>query len=221
MGVAQRASIRVLLADDHELVRSGFRTLLQSLGFEVVAEASDGLEALRLIENHQPDIVLMDISMPALSGLEAVERAAKAFPRVRTIILSMHKSEQYARRALRAGAAGYVLKGSSAAELELALKAVARGETYLTPAVAQHIVTDYVRHAGGEAGALEQLTTSQRELLQLIAEGNSRKEIALRLGISLKTFDVQRARLMELLDIHDIAGLVRFAIQQGLVTLDE
>jgi DNA-binding NarL/FixJ family response regulator len=213
--------IRVLLADDHELVRTGFRTLLQSLGFDVVAEASDGLEALRLIETHQPDVVLMDISMPGLNGLEATERVAKAFPHVRTIILSMHQSEQHARRAVRAGAAGYILKGSSATELELALKAVVRGETYLSPAVAQHIVTDYVRHASGEPSALEQLTTSQREVLQLIAEGYARKEIARRLGISVKTFDVRRAQLMQQLDIHDVAGLVRYAIQHGLVALDE
>jgi DNA-binding NarL/FixJ family response regulator len=213
--------IRVLLADDHELVRAGFRTLLQSLGFEVVAEASDGQEAIRLIESHQPDIVLMDISMPGLNGLEATVRVTKAFPHVRTIILSMHKSEQYARRAVRAGAAGYILKEATAAELDLALKSVMRGETYLSPAVMQHIVTDYVRHAGGEPSALEQLTTSQREVLQLIAEGYARKEIARRLAISVKTFDVQRARLMQQLNIHDVAGLVRYAIQNGLVVLDD
>jgi DNA-binding NarL/FixJ family response regulator len=221
--------IRVLLAEDHTLVRAGIRALLQALtGVQVVAEANDGREALRLIKTYQPDVVLMDIAMTGLNGLEATARVTKEFPTVRVIILSMHSSEEYVAQALHAGAAGYLLKDAAAAELELAVKAVARGETYLSPAVSKHMITDYLRRvAGGEAGAGEgalspdPLTPRQRETLQLIAEGHSTKEIASILHLSVKTVETHRMQLMARLDIHDIAGLVRYAIRIGLVAPDK
>lgn len=211
--------IRVLLAEDHALVRAGFRALLQNLpGIEVVAEAGDGREALRLIRESQPDVVLMDISMPGLNGLDATARVASEFPNVRVIILSMHANEEYVLQALRAGATGYLLKDSDAAELELAIAAVARGETYLSPPVSKHVIADYIRLVGGESGSLERLTPRQREVLQLIAEGHTTKEIAQILSVSVKTVTTHRMELMERLDIHDIAGLVRYAIRMGLVS---
>jgi DNA-binding NarL/FixJ family response regulator len=214
-------TVRVLLADDHALVRAGFRALLNNMGFQVVAEASDGYEALRLIAEHKPDIIFMDIAMPGLNGLEATARVAQGFPNVRVIILSMHASAEYARQAVRAGAAGYLLKDASTTELELAVKAVIQGEVYLSPVVSKHIVEAYTRSAHGRPSSLEQLSPRLREILQLIAEGRSRKEIAEKLNISVKTFDTYRAQLMEQLDIHDVAGLVRYATRMGIVTSDE
>jgi DNA-binding NarL/FixJ family response regulator len=213
--------IRVLLADDHALVRAGFRALLQNLGMEVVAEANDGAEALRLIDAHRPDVVLMDIAMPGLNGLEATTRVAQAFPDVRIIILSMHANAEYARRAVRAGAVGYLLKDASTSELEFAIKAVARGEAYLSPAVSKHIVADYAQSVGSQGSSLEHLSPRLREILQLIAEGHSRKDIAQKLNISVKTFDTYRAQLMQQLDLHDVAGLARYAARMGLVPPDE
>lgn len=222
-------SIRVIIADDHNLVRAGFRVLLESLpGIDVVAEASDGLAALRLIENLQPHVVLMDIAMSGLNGLEATRRITRQHPYVRVIILSMHASEEYVLQALRAGASGYLLKDAGTAELEIAIKAVARGETYLSPPVSKHVISDYVRRVEAEpvpdeeeGGALQdRLTLRQREILQLIAEGNTTQEIANRLNISVKTVETHRMQLMERLDIHDIAGLVRYAIRTGLISLD-
>jgi DNA-binding NarL/FixJ family response regulator len=211
--------IRVLLAEDHALVRAGFRALLENLhGIQVVAEASDGREALRLIETHRPDVVLMDITMPGLNGLEAAARVANEFPYVHVIILSMHANEEYVLQALRAGAAGYLLKDAEPTELELAVTAVARGETYLSPPVSRHVIADYVRRVGDESSSLVQLTSRQREVLQLIAEGHTTREIARILDVSVKTVGTHRAQLMERLDIHDIAGLVRYAIRVGLVS---
>jgi DNA-binding NarL/FixJ family response regulator len=210
--------IRVLIADDHALVRAGIRLLLESLpGIKVVAEADEGRQALQLIATHHPDVVLMDIAMPELNGLEAAARITKEHPTVRIIILSMHANEEYVWQALRAGATGYLLKDAGTAELELAVKAVARGETYLTPVVSKHVIADYVRRTGGESSPLDLLTPRQREILQLIAEGHTTKEIARILGISVKTVETHRTQLMERLDIHDIAGLVRYAIQIGLI----
>ncbi len=214
--------IRILLADDHTLVRAGISSLLKNLeGVEVIAEASDGREALRLVRVHRPDVVLMDIAMPGLNGLEAAARIAKIFPHVRVIILSMHVNEEYVLQALRAGAAGYLVKGADAAELEVAIRAVARGETYLSPTVSKHVVTDYIQRISGETTSLELLTPRQREVLQLIAEGYSTKKIAHTLKISVKTVETHRMQLMERLDIHDIAGLVRYAIRVGLVKPDQ
>jgi DNA-binding NarL/FixJ family response regulator len=211
--------IKVLLAEDHTLVRAGIRALVQKLEeVDVVAEAGDGREALRLIETHHPDVVLMDIAMSGLNGLDATARITKEFPNVRVIILSMHANEEYVLQALRAGAVGYLLKDAGTAELELAIRSVAREETYLSPAISKHVVSDYVRRMGGEPSSLERLTRRQREILQLIAEGHSTQEIAQMLSISVKTVETHRSQLMERLDIHDVASLVRYAIRVGLVT---
>jgi DNA-binding NarL/FixJ family response regulator len=213
--------IRVLLADDHALVRAGFRALLSKLpGIEVVAEAADGREALALVKAHLPDLVLMDISMAGLNGLDAAVRIAKEFPDVRVLMLSAHAHEDYVKQSLRAGAAGYLVKNAGIAELELAVQAVARGETYLSPAISKQVVADYIRRVGGEPSPLELLTPRQREILQLIAEGHSTKEIARVLHVSPKTVETHRAQLMERLDIHDIAGLVRYAIRAGVLNAE-
>jgi DNA-binding NarL/FixJ family response regulator len=210
-------TIRLLLADDHALVRAGFRALLQNIaGFEVVAEAGDGPEALRLIEAHQPDVVLLDITMPGLTGLEVAARVTQAWPNIRVIMLSMHASEEFVLQALRAGANGYLLKDAGTEELETAIRAVAGGKNYLSPSVSEHVV-GYLQRVRTPSDPLEQLTPRQREVLKLIAEGMTNKEIARRLNISGKTVESHRTQLMERLDIHDIAGLVRFAIRVGLV----
>jgi DNA-binding NarL/FixJ family response regulator len=211
-------AIRILLADDHTLVRAGIRGLLSGLpGIEVVGEAGDGTEALRLTEELQPDVVLLDVGMPGLNGLEAASRIATFDSATRVIILSMHTSEEYVLRAMRAGCAGYLLKGSAVAELEIAVRAVARGETYLSPAVSKSVVDDYVLRTGGAADPLEALSPRQREVLQLVAEGHTSKEIARRLKVSPKTVEAHRGQVMERLRVHDLAGLVRFAIRVGLV----
>ena len=213
---------RVLLADDHALVRAGFRTLLESLpGVHVVADTDNGREALHLIEEYRPDIVFMDISMPELNGLEATARVATEFPSVRVVILSMHANEEYVLRALQAGAAGYLLKDADPVELELALTAVARGDTYLSPPVSRHVIDEYVRRVTEGHSPLESLTPRQREVLQLIAEGSTTRQMAQMMGVSAKTIETHRTQLMERLDIHDIAGLVRFAIRTGLVSAEE
>jgi DNA-binding NarL/FixJ family response regulator len=213
--------VRILLADDHVLVRAGIRSLLGTLpGVEVVGEASDGQEALRLVETLRPHIVLMDIAMPGLNGLEATARIVRDHPETRVIILSMHVSEEYAARALRAGGAGYLPKDADLRELELAIQAVARGETYLSPAVSTHVVADYRRRLAEAPDVLARLTLRQREVLQLLAEGHSTKDVAFRLGVSIKTVETHRAQIMDRLDIHDLAGLVRFAVRMGLVSPD-
>jgi DNA-binding NarL/FixJ family response regulator len=210
--------IRLMLVDDHKLVRAGLRALLQSMPeVEVVAEAAHGREALSLMATGQPDVILMDIGMPEMNGLEATARIVKDFPKSRVIILSMHSSEEYVLKALRAGAVGYLIKDAGSAELEVAVMAVARGETYLSPAVSKHVVGEYVRRVSGEEHPLEVLTPRQREILQLLAEGHSTQDIAQTLNISVKTVETHRAQLMERLDIHDLAGLVRYAIRAGLV----
>jgi DNA-binding NarL/FixJ family response regulator len=215
-------SIRVLIADDHALVRAGFRALLSACpGVKVVGETGDGREAVRWVNRDPPDVVLMDISMPGLNGLDAAARVVAEHPEVRVIVLSMHTDEEYVLQALRAGASGYLLKDSDAAELELALAAVVRGETYLSPQVSKQVIADYLRLVGSESGAHEQLTPRQREVLQLIAEGHTTKEIAQILSVSERTAMTHRAQLMERLDIHDIAGLVRYAIRTGLVSAED
>jgi DNA-binding NarL/FixJ family response regulator len=214
--------LRVVLVEDHALVRAGIRSLLEKLAdLEVVAEAGDGRAALSLIAEHQPDVVLMDIKMTGLNGLEATARIMRDLPGVRVVILSMYANEEYVIQALRAGASGYLLKDAGTAELEVAVRAAARGETYLSPAISRRMIQDYLEVVGGEGGALEQLTPRQREVLQLVAEGHSVKEIAQILHVSVKTVETHRAQLMERLDIHDVAGLVRYAIRVGLVASDE
>ena len=212
--------IRVLLADDHTLVRAGIRGLLQGLaGVEVVGEAGDGQEALRLAESLRPDVVLLDVGMPGLNGLEVAGRLARA-RRARSASSSSPctrpRSTCCARCARAAPATCSRTRRSS--ELEIAVRAVARGETYLSPAVSKRVVDDYVSRTGGAADPLDALTPRQREILQLAAEGHSSKEIAQRLGLSFKTVETHRAQLMERLGVHDLAGLVRFAVRVGLVT---
>ncbi len=210
--------IRVLVADDHTLVRAGIRSLLEGLeNVEVVGEAGDGQEAVRLAESLRPDVLLLDVGMPGLNGLDVAARLATQDASIRVLILSMHTSEEYVLRALRAGCAGYLLKGSAVAELEIAVRAVARGETYLSPAVSKHVMDDYVRRTGGATDPIDALTPRQREVLQLVAEGNTSKDIADRLGVSFKTVEAHRAQIMERLGLHDVAGLVRFAMRMGLV----
>lgn len=213
--------ITILLADDHSLVRAGIRALLQNIAnMKVVGEAETGEEALALAKQFRPTIVLMDISMPGISGLEATRRLTLEWPEIRVIILSMHTDQQYAWRALRAGAKGYLLKGARTPELELAITSVARGETYLSPLVSKVILDNVLHGSNVEPNSLDQLTLRQREVLQLIAQGLTSKEIALELGVSIKTVNTHRTDIMEQLGIHDIAGLVRFAIRMGLVTAD-
>jgi DNA-binding NarL/FixJ family response regulator len=210
--------IRALLADDHTLVRAGIRGLLAAMpGIQVVGEAGDGQEALRLAQALRPDVVLLDVGMPGLNGLEVAARLATVDAAIRVVILSMHASEEYVLRALRAGCAGYLVKASAVSELEVAVRTVARGETYLSPIVSRPVVDDYVRRTGGAADPLEALTPRQREVLQLVAEGNSTKEIAARLGLSPKTVETHRTQLMERLGVHDVSGLVRFAVRVGLI----
>ncbi len=212
-------SVRVLLADDHTLVRAGLRKLLESMpDVCVVGEAADGLALLALAEQLQPHLVLMDIAMPGLNGLEATARLSKTWPDIRVLILSMYQNEEYVRQALRNGAAAYLLKDCAPLELELALKAVLRGETYLSPAVSKGVVSDYVQRLLGDRQVGAQLTPRQREVLQLIAEGQSTKEIARRLNLSVKTVESHRGQLMKQLDIHEVTGLVRYAMHIGLVT---
>ncbi len=213
--------IRIILADDHTLFRAGLRVLLERLpGFQVVAEASDGREALVLVGAYLPRGLVMDISMPGMTGLEAARRIREEFPEVHVILLSMHADEQYIGQALRAGAAGYLLKDSVPAELEMAIWAVGRGESYLSPAVSRHVVAAYRDAAGAVPSLLEGLTPRQREVLQLVAEGKTSKEIARALGIGARTAETHRAQLMNRLGIHDVAGLVRFAARAGLVSLE-
>jgi len=210
--------VRILVADDHHLVRAGLCALLKNLDWvEVVAEASNGREALDLVKSRQPDIVLLDIAMSELNGLEAAGRMAKEFPKVRVIILSMHANEEYVLCALREGAAGYLLKDAATLELELAIKAVSQGNTYLSPGISRQVVENYIRRADDKKEPLEQLTSRQREILQLIAEGKNTKEIGYMLNISVKTVESHRAQLMERLKIHDIPGLVRFVMRTRLI----
>jgi DNA-binding NarL/FixJ family response regulator len=210
--------IRVLLAEDHTLVRAGLQALLRDVPeIQVVAEAGDGREALRLIEVHRPDVILMDITMPGLNGLETTARVVSKFPGVGVIILSMHADEEYVLRALHLGAVGYLLKDADVAELQQAITTVACGKTYLSPTVSG-LVVDYVRQAGKEPTSLDLLTPRQREVLQLIAEGHTAKEIAQILEISPKTVETHRMDTMERLGIYDVPGLVRYAIRVGLVS---
>jgi DNA-binding NarL/FixJ family response regulator len=211
--------IRVLLVDDHELMRAGIRSLLKELDcVEVVGEAANGRDCLPLVASLKPDVVLMDIMMPEMNGLDATARVVSNYPNVRVIILSLNASEEHVLQALRAGASGYLLKNISPAELEAAMREVGRGETHITPAVAKHLVKGFLD--GGRTSLIERLTPRQREVLQLVAEGNSSKDIAKKLNISVKTAEVHRSDLMKALDIHDVAGLVRYAIRVGLVSAD-
>ena len=215
------AAVRVLLADDHKLFRAGIRALLRTVGgVEVVAEADDGREALRLMATQRPDVVLIDIMMPNLNGLDAAARIGRAFPHTRVVILSMNADEDSVLKALRAGAVGYLVKTADPAELELAIRAVARGKRFLSAAVSEHVIAACLGRVDKEQSSLDRLTLRQREVLQLIAEGHTTKEIAAKLNISPKTAEAYRGELMRALEIHDIASLTRYAIRTGLVSPD-
>ena len=211
--------IRVLLADDHTLVRAGIRSLLETMDeVEVVAESGDGHEALELIDRHRPDLALLDIGMPGLNGIEIARRVSRTASKTKIVILSMYDDKTHVQQAVRAGVAGYLLKGAAVAELPLAVAAVMAGQTYLTPKVQRYVVDGFLQEEPIGVDPLEGLTQRQREILQLVAEGRSTKEIAGILDVSIKTIETHRARLMERLDIHDVPGLVRFAIRSGLVS---
>jgi DNA-binding NarL/FixJ family response regulator len=222
--------IRVLLVDDHVLVRAGIRSLLEAIGgIQVVAEANHGAEALVLVGTHHPDVVLMDVAMKVMNGLEATSAIMRRFPAVKVMILSMYINEAYVEQALRAGALGYLLKDAATAEIERAITSVARGDIYLCPGVSKQLVESYLKRGpmtpgetvNGDANEQIQLTARQREILQNIAEGETTKQIAHRLGISHKTVEAHRTQLMERLNIRDVPGLVRYAIRIGLVRVDQ
>jgi len=213
--------IRILLADDHNLVRSGLKSLLLGMpGVEVVAEAKNGREAVDLVATTNPDVVLMDIGMKELNGIEAATIIAREKPSVRIIILSMHDTQDFVSQALKAGAVGYVLKDAAPLELEFALQAVTRGETYLSPKVSRQVVQSYVRPPVAETG-LEALSPRQREILKAVVSGRTTKQIAYDLGLSIKTIETHRAQIMDRLDIHDVVGLVRFAIRIGMISAND
>jgi DNA-binding NarL/FixJ family response regulator len=210
---------RLVIADDHRLVRAGLCALIADLpGFTVIGEAADGLQALTEAARLKPEILLLDIAMPGMSGLEALAELHRTQPELRVIILSMSASEEHVAHALRHGARGYLLKDSAPAELELALHAVMSGQTWLSPPVSQPVIDEYVQRVGSDAMP-DGLTPRQRRVLKRIAEGASTKEIAFELELSIKTIETYRSQIMERLGIQDIAGLVRYAIRHGIISL--
>src|SRR5260221_12989208 len=213
-------AVRLVLADDHPIVRAGIRAELEKLpGTSVVGEASDGREALELVRKLLPDVVFMDISMRGLNGLEATARITKELPKIKVIILSMHQNDEYFWQAIKSGAAGYLLKKAATAELSAALQRVLGGEIYLTREMSARLVKKLpLHHLAHQKTPLERLSERQREILQLIAEGQTTKAIALVLKVSPKTVEYHRAKLMEHLKIYDVPGLVRFALQSGLIS---
>lgn len=212
---------RVILADDHALVRAGLRALIESIeGVEVIGEAGDGREAIDLALRLHPDIALLDIAMAGLNGLDAATRLRDEAPSTRVIILSMHSDDTYVRQALKAGVTGYLLKSADATELQAALDVVSRGDIYLSPSVSTRVARAYGSGDAAVSSPLDLLTSRQREILQLIAESRTTKEIAFTLNISAKTVETHRAQIMERLDVYDVPGLVRFAIRAGLITAD-
>jgi len=212
--------MRILLADDHTLFRAGLRALLSDIdGVQIVAEARDGAEAVELAASTEPDLAILDIAMPRLNGLAATEKIKAARPATRIIVLSMHLNEEYIRRALSAGADGYMVKDSAPSELTVALQAVMAGGNYLSPAAASLLIKQALPGMKG-SDPLHMLSPRQVEVLRMVAEGNSTKEIARLLDLSPKTVDIHRAQVMQRLDIHDVAGLTRFAVRVGLVGTD-
>lgn len=210
--------IRVLIADDHSLVRWGLRALLEAApDIEVVAEASNGLEALEQLALHRPDVAVFDVTMPELNGIDATRRALAALPGLHVVIVTVHGEDCYVRQALQEGASAYVLKDAAPGELEMAIRFAQRGQIYVTPAVSAGIVQAFLHDTGAPSSQLDSLTRRQRQVLQLLAEGHSTKQIARSLGLSPKTVETHRTQLMRRLDIHDVAGLVHFALRVGLV----
>ena len=216
------APLTLILADDHALVRAGIRTLLEKLeGIEILAEAGDGRVTLELVQNHLPDVVIMDISMPTLNGLETTVRIVREHPKTKVLILSMHTGEDYVLQALRAGATGYLLKDAATVELGVALVAVRRGETYLSPTISKEVLARHRQMLRDpKADPVKVLTPRMREIVQLIAEGRSTKEIAFLLNLSVKTIETHRMHLMARLNLHDVAGVVRYALRNGLISAD-
>ena len=206
--------ISVLLADDHVLVRQGLRSLLDREKMQVVAEASDGQEVVLLGQKHQPDVAVIDISMPTLNGIDAARELARSSPRTKVIFLTQHDEEQYLREALSSGVRGYVLKSQVVNDLVHAIHQVMRGGIYLSPGVSQAVVEAY---RSNSEQAMPRLSVRERQVLQLIAEGKSTKDVASLLGISVKTAESHRSRLMQKLDIHETASLVRYAVRSGLI----
>ncbi|HKN37060.1 MAG TPA: response regulator transcription factor [Terriglobales bacterium] len=206
--------IRVLLADDHAIVRQGLRALLEREGIQVAAEASNGHEVVRLVPSIRPDIAILDVSMPLLNGIDAARELQKSFPSTKTILLTRHDEDQYVTEALRAGVKGYVLKSQVATDLIHAIQHVCQGRVYLSPNVSQAVVGAFLSKTDLLA---DPLTSRERQVLQLVGEGKSTKEIAILLAISTKTAESHRVRLMRKLDIHETASLVRYAIRHGLL----
>ena len=214
-------SVRVLVADDHALVRAGIRALAEQIeGVEVIAETGNGREAIELITKHRPRIVLLDLTMPELNGFDVLERTQHDFPEVSVIVLTVHEGEEYAIRALKLGAMGYLPKSAASTELELAIKTVLSNEKYVSPELSRRTFLEHAKDAAQRRGTGTELTPRQLEVLRLIADGKTTKDIARFLKISVKTVESHRAQLMDRLDIHDVAGLVRHAIKRGLVTID-
>lgn len=221
-------AIRAILVDDHNLVRAGIRSLLSNIpSVEIVAEASSGRDALQLISDKRPHIVLMDISLPDMTGLDVARRVHEELPEVKILFLSMYANEEYVWQAMQIGAAGYLLKDASTNEFELAFQSVARGEAYLSPEISRRVIDGYVKRVSqgspensAEVNSAVKLSARQSEVLRLIAEGFTTKEIAMNLGLSVKTVEAHRTQLMRELEIHDIAGLVRYAIRIGLVSAE-
>ncbi len=215
--------IKILLADDHTIVRKGIRSLLdEEAGMEVVGEAEDGRETIEKVERLSPDIVLMDSTMPILNGLEATRQISKRFPQVKVLVLTMHTNEEYIFQFLQAGAAGYLVKQAAPKELVSAIEAVHRGDYFLSPAISKTVIEEYVRQVKttDKDDPYEQLTDREREVLQLIVEGFSNREIAERLHISLKTAGVHRINLMHKLNIHNLTELTKYAIRKGIISLE-
>ncbi len=207
--------IRILVADDHAVVRQGFRLILSAQSdMEIVGEAGDGREAVEMAERLKPELVVMDVAMPGLNGIEATRRLAESAPHTRVLALSMHEDSVYVREILRAGAKGYLLKDSIDRDLLAAVRAVGRGEAYLSPAISEGVLDDYRKHV---TDPLDLLTSREREVLQMIAEGKTNKDIASLLNLSVYTVDAHRGRIMEKLNLHSTSELVRFAMRNGLV----
>ncbi len=211
-------NVRILLVDDHAVLRDGVRMVLESQpGFQVVGTTENGRDALRLVEDLRPDIAVLDIAMPEMNGLEATRAIRQCCPQTQVVILSMHEGEEYLREALRAGAAGYVLKRAAAKELVGAIQTVRHGESYLDPALTRTLISDYVRQVERGDETPDSLTERELEVLKLVAEGFTNRQIAFKLNISIKTVQTHRANLMDKLNLHDRTELVRYAIRRGLI----